>query len=143
MAAMFDPQLAALNLLPDGKPVKLELTQLASIADEAFAALSSNALSVSVGKGAESNSASMLVADSAEPTPFMSMNMDSARYYSMMGEAMAQESSDDEEDKMPKAINEAMREIMILSGSMYERMSVDILFTERGIEIGGRMKLSD
>ena len=143
MAAMFDPQLAALNLLPDGKPVKLELTQLASIADEAFAALSGSALSVSVGKGAEKNSASMLVADSAEPTPFMSMNMDSARYYSMMGEAMAQESSDDEEDKMPKAINEAMREIMILSGSMYERMSVDVLFTERGIEIGGRMKLSD
>jgi len=71
------------------------------------------------------------------------MNMDSARYYSMMGEAMAQESSDAEEDKMPKAINEAMREIMILSGSMYERMSVDVLFTERGIEIGGRMQLSD
>ena len=38
MAAMMDPQIAALNLLPDGKPIRLELAQLAEIADDAFAA---------------------------------------------------------------------------------------------------------
>ena len=146
MAAMMDPQIAALNLLPDGKPVKLDLAQLAEIADEAFAALSTNALSVSLGAGAESNSAAMLVADSADPSPFMSMSMDSARYYAMLGEAMSKEQpadADEDEVPMPEEIRSAMRDIMVLSGSMYKRMSADIRFTERGIELGGLMKLSD
>ena len=143
MAAMLDPQIAALNLVPDGKPVKLELAQLAEIADSAFAALSTDALSVSLGEGAESNSADMLVADSARPAPFMSMNMDSARYYSMISEAMSQKPTGEDENEMPEAIREAMREVMILSGSMYQRMAVEVQFTERGIEINGVVKLSD
>ncbi len=144
MAAMMDPQIAALNLLPDGKPVRLELAQLAEFADDVFAALSTNALSVSLGAGAESNSADMLVADSPDPAPFMSMSMDSARYYAMVGEAMSKEQPADEEgEQMPEAIRSAMRDIMVLSGSMYDRMSIDVRFTERGIEIGGLMKLSD
>jgi hypothetical protein len=143
MAAMMDPQIAALNLVPDGKPVKLVLTQLAEFAGDAFAALSTDALSISLGEGAEINSADMLVADSAEPTPFMSMNMDSARYYSMIGEAMLQEREGDDAEKMPRAIRDAMRDVMILSGSIYERMSVEIQFTARGVEINSTMKLSD
>jgi hypothetical protein len=144
MAAMFDPQIAALNLMPDGKPVRLELAKLAEIADDVFAALSTNALSVSLGAGAESNSANMLVADSPDPAPFMSISMDSARYYSMVGEAMSKaQPADEEGEQMPEAIRSAMRDIMVLSGSLYDRMSIDVRFTERGIEIGGLMKLSD
>jgi hypothetical protein len=144
MAAMMDPQIAALNLLPDGKPVKLEMAQLAEIADTAFAALSDNALAVSLGAGAETSSADMLVADSPDSAPFMSMSMDSARYYSMIGEAMGKEQLEtDDGDQMPAAIRSAMQEIMVLSGSMYDRMSVEIRFTERGVEIDGLMKLSE
>jgi len=143
MAAMMDPQIAALNLLPDGKPVKLELAQLAEFAGDAFAALSTDALSISLGEGAETNSADMLVADSAEPAPFMSMNIDSARYYSMIGEAMSQEPVGDDAEKMPKAIRDAISDVMVLSGSMYERMSVEVQFTARGVEINSVMKLSD
>ena len=143
MAAMMDPQIAALNLVPDGKPVKLELAQLAEFTDAAFAALSTNALSVSLGEGAETNSADMLVAKSVKPTPIMSMNMDSARYYSMIGDAMSQETPGDSENEMPEAIRDAMRDVMILSGSMYERMSVEVQLTDRGVEINGVMKLSD
>jgi len=148
MASMMDPQIAALNLLPDGNPVRLELAQLAEIVDDAFAALSENALSISVGAGAESNSADLLLADSPDPAPFMSMSMDTARYYSMVGDAMSKEQPVDEEgeqdgEQMPEEIRSAMRDIMVLSGSMYDRMSIDVRFTERGIEIGGLMKLSD
>ena len=143
MAAMMDPQIAALNLLPDGKPVKLELAQLAEFAGNAFAALSTDALSISLGESAETKSADMLIADSIEPAPFMSMNMDAARYYSLVGEAMSQEPASDEEEQMPKAIRDAVRDVMILSGSMYERMSVDVQFTARGVEINSVMKLSD
>lgn len=143
MAAMMDPQIAALNLLPDGKPVRLNFTQLAEIADEAFAAMSANALSIAIGEGAENNSTSMLVAESAEPVPILSISMNSARYYAMVGEAMAQESTDEDAKKMPVAVREAIRDVMMLSGSMYDRMSVDVRFTSRGVEIVGRMMLSD
>ena len=143
MAAMMDPQIAALNLLPDGKPVRLNFTKLAEIADEAFAAMSANALSIAIGEGAENNSTSMLVAESADPVPILSISMNSARYYAMVGEAMAQESTDEDAKKMPVAVREAIRDVMMLSGSMYDRMSVDVRFTARGVEISGRMMLSD
>jgi hypothetical protein len=144
MAAMMDPQIAALNLLPDGKPVKLEMAQLAEISNEVFAALSDNALAISLGEGAETNSADMLVADSPDSPPFMSMSMDSARYYSMIGDAMSMQAVDTGDDsKMPAEIRSAMQKVMMLSGSMYDRMSVEIRFTERGVEIDGLMELSD
>ena len=143
MAAMMDPQIAAMGLLPDGKPVKLELAQLAVIAEEAFAALSENALSISLGDGAESNSAEMLVADSASPAPFMSMNMDTARYYAMIGEAMNSDLSDEDGEEVPAAVRKAMSDVVMLSGSMYERMNLDVQLTKRGVEINGLMKLSD
>jgi len=143
MAAMMDPQIAALNLLPDGKPVKLDYPQLADIADEAFAALSTNAISVSVGDDAQATAANMLAAASAKPAPFFSMNMDAAHYYSMIGEAMSEAPSGEAENATPQAVRDAIREVMLLSGSLYERMSVDVQFTKRGIEINGHMKLSD
>lgn len=143
MAAMMDPQIAAMNLVADGKPVRLELAQLAEVAEDVFAALSADSVAVSIGEGAESNSASMLLADSVSPAPFLSMSMDSARYYNMMGEAMAQDIQDESGEQVSKAMRDAMSDIMRLSGSMYERMTVDVRFTERGVEIGGRMLLSD
>lgn len=143
MAAMFDPQIAALNLLPDGKPVKLEMPQLAEIAEQAFAALSTNALAVSLGDGAEDVAADMLKAKSPKSAPFMSMSMDSARYYAMIGEAMAMDTQDDDGEETPIEIREALRDVMVLSGSIYERMSFEMRFTDRGVEIDGLMKLSD
>jgi hypothetical protein len=123
--------------------VRLELAQLAELADDVFAALSSNALAISLGNGAEKDSANMLLADSAKPIPFMSMNLDAERYYAMLEEVMSQEPVDEDEEETPKELRDAMNRVMLLSGSMYERMSVDVLFTERGIEIGAIMKLSD
>lgn len=143
MAAMMDPQIAALNLLPDGKARKLELAQLAEFAGMAYAALSKDALSVSVGASAEKKSADMLLASAPSPAPFMSMAMDSARYYAMVGETMARQPTAEEGEEMPPAIRAAMAELMTLSGSMYKRMFVDVRFTERGVEIGANMTLSD
>lgn len=70
--------------------------------------------------------------------------MDPARYYQMLGEAMTKAPPSDEEgEQMPEEIRSTMCDIMILSGSMYERMSIDVRFTEHGIEIGALMKLSE
>ncbi len=143
MGAMMDPQLAALNLMPDGKPVKLELAQLAEIADEAWAALSDNALAISVGEGSEARSAELLVADSKEPAPLFSMTMDTASYYGFIGDAMMQAQPEEGEKEMPLAVRTAMKDVMTLMGKVYRRMLLDVTLTPKGIEMRSRLLLAD
>ncbi len=143
MGALLDPQIEALNLQADGKPVKLEIERLSSIAESAFVALSSGALAISWGEGAESNSADMLVANSASPAPFISMSVDAARYFKVLGDAMLIRPDEGNPAQVSTAVLETVREIMMLSGSLYERMSIDIQFTDRGIELNSGMTLSD
>lgn len=143
MASMFDPQIAALNLVPDGVPVALEMAQIAAIAEQAFVALTDNALSVSLGKGAEANAASILEANAADPAPFVSFSMDAARYYKLIGEAMMQAEKDEEGEDVSLAMRNAMRDLMVSSGGIYDRMSGTLRFTNRGMEIDSRMTLAD
>ena len=144
MAAMLDPQIAALNLLPDGKAKQLDLPQLASIAEQAFAALSDSALSVSLGEGAEANAEAMLTADVQSPNPLMSVSMDSKKYYEFIGQTGLQEPDpDSEEPPMPPEVRNAMQDIMVSSGELYERMSINVQLTKRGIEIDSYMTLSE
>jgi len=143
MAAMVNPEIAALNLLPDGKPVRLELTQLAELAQDAFAALSAGALSVAIGQDAERKAASMLTARGIEPPPLISVSVDSTRYYEILGEAMMREQPAEDSKPLPPTVRAAMRDAMISSGSIYERMSVDVRLTSRGIDVSGRMTVKD
>ena len=89
MGTMFSPELAALNLQPDGKPVALELPQLQAMGIAAFAALTDTALAISVGEKADAEVQEALAAEAAKPAPFLSFSMDAARYYSFMSEAVA------------------------------------------------------
>ncbi len=148
MGAMMDPELASLNLQPDGKPVKLTMASIAEFAEEAYAALSDSALSLAFGEGSESKSADMLVADSATVAPFMSISMDADEYYSFMAEAMdaeaaAETDEEGESEEMPPAVKEAMRKAMLAGGDFYDRIAADVLFTERGIEINSRATFVD
>lgn len=143
MAAMMSPEVAALNLTPDGKAKLLNLPQLAEIAEQAFAALSENALSVSLGAGAEAEAESMLSADVVDASPFMSMSFDAKRYYEFIGQTMMEEDESDDGEQMPLAMRTALRDAMVSSGDMYERMAVNVLLTKRGIELDSRMTLAD
>ena len=143
MAAMMSPEIAALNLLPDGKAKRLDLPQIATVAQEAFAALSEKGLSVSLGEGSEQNAEAMLQADVAESRPFVSMSMDAAKYYEFIGEVMMAQEQDEEGEEVPLAMRTAMRDIMVSTGSVYERMLMNVHLTERGIEFDTRMTLAD
>ena len=143
MASMMVPQVAEMNLLPDGKARALDLPQLAEIADKAFVALSKAGLSMAVGEGSAENSEAMLVADVETPPPFVSFSIDSKRYYKFIGEALMQESEAEGEESQPLAMRTAMRDVMVSSGELYERVSVNVHLTKRGVEIGSRMTLSD
>lgn len=144
MAAMMDPNVAAMNLLPDGKAKQLDLPQLAEIAEQAFAALSESALSVSLGEGADVNAEAMLAADVQSPNPFVAFNMDARQYYEFIGKAGVQEPDpESDEPPMPPEVRNAMQDIMVSSGELYERMSVNVHLTKRGIEIDSYMTLSE
>ena len=142
MAAMMNPQVAALNLLPDGKARKLDLPELGELAETAFAALSSSGLSVSLGEGAEQKAESMLEADVASVGPLMSVSMDAGRYYEFVGQAVMQADESEEGEPTPIEVREAMRDIVLSSGSIYERILTRVYLTPRGIEVGTRMTLA-
>lgn len=143
MAAMMSPEVAALNLIPDGKAKALNLPQLAEIAEQAFAALSDSGLSISLGDGAEAEAEAMLTADVAENSPFMSMSFDAKRYYEFIGEAAMKEDESEEGEPMSLAMRTALRDAMVSSGDMYKRMAVNVHLTKRGIELDSRMTLAD
>ena len=144
MGAMMDPELAQLDLQPDGKPVKLTLPTISEFAEEAYAALTENSFALAFGSGAKSKSAAMLVADGADVPPVMSMHMDAAKYYALLADAMENAPTDSEDDeKMPEGFREAMSDMMAVGGGLYERIGVNFQFTERGIEIDGRLTLAD
>lgn len=143
MAAMMSPEVAALNILPDGKARQLNLPQLAQLAQEAFTALSESALAVAVGTGAKQAVEAMLSAEPVASRPFASFSMDAQRYYELMGDAVMQAEADEGEEPMPEELRSAIRDIMVSSRDLYERMVVNVHFTERGIEISSRMALAD
>ena len=143
MAAMMSPEVAALNLVPDGKAKALDLPQLAAIAEQAFAALSDNGLSVSLGERADANAEAMLTADVAASKPLMSAAFDAKRYYEFVGEAMMEEEAAEDGEQIPLAMRVALRDAMVSSGEMYERMAVNVHLTERGVEVNTRMTLAD
>ena len=141
LGAMFSPEIAMLNLQPDGKAVEFTPRQLGGVVDSAFIAMDNSALALSVGDGAKSSVTDLLGASSASPAPFMSIAMDAERYYSFIGEAMMMEDNGDNE--LSAEGMQALSDIMTTIGELYERMMMDVHFTSRGIEIDSVVTLGD
>lgn len=141
MGAMFSPEIAALNIEPDGEPVRFESPQLDGIVDAAYVAMTDEALAISIGQGTEARLASMLAAPINDPHPFVSMEMDAARYYDFIAQTMVLE--EDDEDETPPELKAAIAELMTVIGDMFSRMTFQVEFTERGIEFPSTIVLSD
>jgi hypothetical protein len=143
MAAMMSPEIAALNLLPDGKAKALNLPQLATIAKQAFAALSEGGLSIALGENSAEQAEAMLSADVSDSRPFASFSMDAKKYYEFVGQAVLEGDDDGQGEPMPEAMRTAVRDAMVASGDLYERMAVNVHLTQRGVEVSSRLTLSD
>jgi len=142
MGSMFSPELAALEIKPDGEPVKLEIAQVvATTGQDVYLAMSDTGLAISVGEGMEQKLSAMLKATVADPEPFMSLEMDAARYYNFVGATMALGS--DGQDQAPPEVREAMQEIMGVMEEMFERMYFDVNYTEHGIEMSSKVTLAE
>ena len=133
------PQLAELTIEPDGKAHRFELPEAGSGVESAWVALTDSAIAVSVSENGESVLPTLLQAEGVTPPPFMSMGLDGARYYTLLGEAMRE--GDDEE--MSEEMREAVSDVITVAADFYERLQVDVTFTKRGIEIDSDMTLAD
>ena len=141
MGAMFSPEIAALDIKPDGKPVRFELQRLAGAVDAAFVAMTDTALAFSIGQGVETRLGDMFSAAVNEPHPFTSMEMDGARYYDFISKTMVV--VDEGEDPAPEELKAAIGETMVAFGAAFSRMRVRVEVTERGIEILSTVELSE
>lgn len=140
MGAMFSPEIAGLNLEPDGKPVRLDVAQLAAGGDVVYIAMTDNALALSVGDGQENNLSAMLAAPAVSPSPFITMEMDADRYYAMLAEAMSKTPADGETNPQVMAASESL---MRIAQEMLDRIAYRVEFTGKGIEINTEVALKD
>lgn len=140
MGAMFSPEIAGLNLQPDGKPVPLPVPPVSPVVSDALIAMTDTALAVSVGKGGEDRLESMLAADFAEPAPLMSTNLDSGRYYSFVADAMR--ATPPEDDKASPKVVAAMADMTEAMEGWFGRMAVDVNLTARGLEVPTTLEIA-
>lgn len=138
MGAMFSPELASLNIEANGEPVKVEMGQLAAMRQTVHAAMTDDAIAVSVGEGTEARLSEMLQADINEPAPFVAFEMDAARYYSFISDAMI---SGDDPEAMPE-IQDATKAMLDAISESISRMSLAVNFSEHGIEIDSTVTLT-
>ena len=133
------PQLAELTIEPDGKARQFELPEGGADIDSAWIALTDSAIALSVSENAETALPALLAAEGATPAPFVSTGIDAEQYYKLLGEAMR--TSDDED--MSEEMRDVMSDIFDAAADFYERLKLDVTFTERGIEFDTNMTLSD
>lgn len=144
MASMMDPSIAALELAPDSKPVSLAgIEALADYANDAFAAMSENALSVSTGADANSNVVGMLQRDVLDPSPIFSINVDAFKYYELLGAAMEGMGGIGKAGDSETTSGAKMHDAVLLSVALYERLDAKVWFTQRGIEVDTYTTLRD
>lgn len=142
MGAMFSPEIGALGLEPDGVPVALDLMQLQAAGLTAHAALTESALAIAVGEASEADIEAMLSASVPDEAPFLSFSMDAGRYYTFIGEAIAAGPQQGENGPSPE-MQAALQDVMNGVGALYDRMSVDVLFTSNGVEFRTSVTLQD
>lgn len=144
-ASMFSPELAAVSLEPDGKPAKLDMPQLSAFVENAWVAMSEDSLAVSVGTDAESRVTEVLTAEVAELPPVMAGSLDARRYYEAMAQDMMtlQPPSDEDAEDLSPAAKVALSDSMRILADLYDRQTMEVRLTEKGVEVETRITFQD
>lgn len=82
----------------------------------------------------------MLAASVIDPAPFMTFEMDAARYYSFLSDAMLA-GRGGELESMPE-LQKASQEMLDAVAKSVSRMSMSVDFTEHGIEFNSTVDLA-
>ena len=149
MGQSFLPQLAAVQIEPDGKPVAVDPGQLQGMAEQAFVALDDDTIVLSAGADAESKAARLVGQTADGRSPFFALTLDAERYYRLLGDSMVAEAEAEAEagagdgNDLTPAGQERLRDIMYAVAEIYDQMAVSVDFTAQGVEIATRMSLAD
>lgn len=132
LGQMMSPELYEMDIQPDAKPHLVDLpAQAGAGIDKAWLAMTDDALAISVSEDGEARLPELLAAESASPPPFISVNMDAARYYALVADSMAAGPAEPEAAEL----RAAMSKLMVDLGGLYDRFFIDVLLTKRGIEV--------
>ncbi len=140
MGSMFFPELAGLNLEPDGEPVRLTIPQVSVVGDVVHVAMTDNALAFSLGDDMQSKLPAMLAAPTPDSSPILAMDMDADRYYGLLAQAMSQ--APDSGETNPE-VQAAAESLMRVAQEMLDRIAYRVDFTSTGIEIKTDVLLKD
>lgn len=139
MGQMFSPELASLDLQPNGEVVELGGGIVPGLTDPIFLAMGDSAIAFSMGDGLEAKLPDMLAAKSPSDPPLMSMSYDAAAYMNLIGEAMKAGAKNKPDGEVTM---ESVSAVMDAVGGMMDRVSMDVILTERGIEIPYTMTMT-
>jgi hypothetical protein len=143
MGTMFSPELAELNLRPNGEAVALALPQVEMMGVDAYAAMVEDALSIAIGPAAESRVTSILAASSMVPAPVFAMTMDAGKYYELIAAGMSADMGDGEEQPMSPEEIETVQRVFASLSDIYDRMTTIAHFTADGAVIESVMTFKD
>ena len=144
MGQMFSPDLAALDIKPDGVPARVPLPPISEGISEGHIAMTDKSIAFSIGVDGDKKIASLFAAEYAKTPPFMSMNMDGERYYGFINDAMAVA----EQEKLANgessaAMSAAMGDLMSSFQSIIGQMNFSVNFTSNGIEVESDVEMQD
>ena len=134
---MFVPEIAALNLQPNGDIVPLPTERLGPAETEAWISMSKDAIGVAAGEGGEQRLANLMKMPPNKDAPLMYMSVDAESYIGLISEAtqmgLAQSGQTDVQDSS-KVMLDAI-------AKLYDRISVDMQMTEHGVEMNSSLTL--
>lgn len=163
MVRMMSPELQSLELPTDGTPVQVPAEAMQGLDQPVWAASTSTQLAGALGEGAEQRVTEVMNADAPAPAPFLHFDFDAAWFYNTLADWMpriaeqAENAAEDGENgengedesgggapsEEELADIEQGVEMMRLYGDILGRMSYQIRFTDRGVEMATRTTLKD
>jgi hypothetical protein len=146
MAQALDPQVGALNLQANGEIVELDLPPM--LADPnfnpfgaAFFVATDSLIGVGLGDNGDVRLGELMRARDGEASTFISMSMDMAAYYRLMADTLENMAVLDPGGAPPLAYIDSFSGLMRGMQDVYARETMDVRFTERGIEMPVRLDL--
>jgi hypothetical protein len=146
IASAFVPQIAALDLRTDGQIVELDLPPPYSDPSTnpfgaVFFAATETVFGFGLGETGEARLGELMTAPVGDSATFLSMSIDLSSYYGLMADT-AENLAPLDPDAPPLAVMAAMTDVMRNLQALYSKQTVEVMFTERGVEIPVRLELA-
>ena len=138
MAGMLNPQLATLQIPPDGTPVALPLKQTLPTAPPGWVAIKGEALGLFFGAKAPENAAALLSEPPASPHLLFALDYDVKKLLAQIGPSLehTMQTMQGEEADDAREVYEAIKQ----TASLYDRFAFSISGEKQGLVMRGRVE---